>query len=110
MDRHSGLRPVKSLTVPLLVFAVILGAFWVAINDASSSANEKSLEATRRAINRAAVSCYAIEGRYPPDISYLEEHYGVTYDHDRYIVSYEAFASNIRPVIQVLVKGEKQLS
>ena len=33
-------------------------------------------ETLKKAIARASVQCYAIEGRYPPSIEYLEEHYG----------------------------------
>ena len=54
------------------------------------------------AVLRATVQCYAIEGMYPPDVQYLEDNYGVVYDHDRFIVHYEVFASNILPDITVV--------
>ena len=38
----------------------------------------------------------------------LERGYGLAYNKDAYIVSYDAFASNIMPNIQVLRKGETQ--
>lgn len=104
MKNKMRFRLAQSVIVPVVVFILMIAIFWIAISDASKSADAKSLEATERAINRAAVSCYAIEGRYPPDLAYLKEHYGITVNDSRYIINYEAFASNIRPKIQVLVK------
>lgn len=56
------------------------------------------------ALRRAAVACYGAEGCYPPDAAYLQEHYGIHYDAERYIVHYELFASNVMPEISVLEK------
>lgn len=55
----------------------------------------------RRAVTRASVQCYAIEGRYPPSVEYLEENYGVRIDRDRYNVFYNGFASNVMPEIVI---------
>lgn len=57
-------------------------------------------------VRRAAVACYASEGRYPQSLSHLEEEYGLRYDKERFIVRYDAFASNIMPDIGVHVRGE----
>ncbi|MFA6948020.1 MAG: hypothetical protein WCQ72_03485 [Eubacteriales bacterium] len=57
----------------------------------------------RCAIERAAVSCYATEGVYPPTLDYLCENYGVSVDISRYAVDYDCFASNIMP--SVIVSG-----
>lgn len=55
-----------------------------------------------RALKRAAVQCYAIEGRYPPNSAYIQKHYGVIIDEAYYNVYYDVFADNIMPEIQVL--------
>lgn len=60
--------------------------------------------ALHQAILDAAVQCCAIEGTYPASVAYLEENYGLVIDHDRYIVQYEVFASNILPEIQIIQK------
>ena len=54
------------------------------------------------AVRQAAVACYAAEGIYPPDVAYLETHYGVQVDREHYVVKYEVFASNLMPDITVL--------
>jgi len=53
-------------------------------------------------ISNAVVQCYALEGRYPPDIAYMQEHYGIYIDEERYIVHYDSIASNLMPQITVL--------
>ena len=53
-------------------------------------------------LRRAAVACYAAEGIYPPDLAYLEEHYGIQINEERYMVTYDALAENLMPDITVL--------
>ena len=43
--------------------------------------------------------CYAIEGRYPPSVEYLEENYAVQINRKKYNVFYDGFASNVMPEI-----------
>ncbi len=76
----------------------------LAATRAGSRATDADAEILRTAILRASVTCYAIEGRYPPRLSYLIAHYGVTVDTDRYIVSYDVFADNLMPDVRVLRK------
>jgi hypothetical protein len=63
-------------------------------------ANQKDI--LTDAINRDVVHCYSIEGFYPPSIEYIEEHYGLTYDRDLFIVDYEPIASNLMPNITII--------
>lgn len=56
------------------------------------------------ALRRSVAACYAAEGIYPPDLRYLQEHYGLQIDETRYRVFYEVFASNLMPEITVLEK------
>ena len=58
-----------------------------------------------QALRRAAVACFATEGRYPPTLAYLTEHYGVQIDEARYTVFYEVVAENWMPEITVLEKS-----
>ena len=55
---------------------------------------------------RASVQCYAIEGRYPPSLEYLAQHYGIQIDKERYDVFYSGFASNFMPDITVNLHEE----
>ena len=40
----------------------------------------------KQELEQAAEHCYAVEGRYPPDLDYLEEHYGIRTEHRRFAV------------------------
>ena len=51
--------------------------------------------------------CDTLEGAYPESLEYLEKHYGLTVNKKEYIVTYEVFADNQLPTVQVLVRGEE---
>ena len=51
-------------------------------------------------------SCYAVEGRYPESLEYLEENYGIRVDREEYLVLYEVFADNVKPRFRVRRIGE----
>ena len=57
------------------------------------------------ALRRTAVACYAAEGFYPPDVAYMQEHYGLQLDNNRFTVRYVLQASNLMPDITVLDKS-----
>ena len=65
-------------------------------------ARAEGAQTLRDGITRACVQCYAIEGRYPPSVAYLEERYGIQIDEERYNVFYSGFASNLMPDITVI--------
>lgn len=96
---------LKSILMPVAFFVLCIVLFNWGIESLSYSTQTERLESTRRAVMRAAVQCYAIEGQYPPGIGYLTEHYGLVADTDRYIIDYSVFASNIMPSITVLPKN-----
>lgn len=92
----------KSMIVPVLIFVGLLIFLSVGIGNISTTSEAESRQILQDAVLRATVQCYAIEGMYPPDIKYLEDHYGLAFDRDRFIVHYEVFAGNILPDITVI--------
>ena len=103
VDRRSRRR--KSQTKGYLLSAaallLLVGVFAAGALYFAGKAGQKGEESLRRAVTRASVQCYAIEGRYPPSVEYLEENYGVRIDRDRYNVFYNGFASNVMPEIVI---------
>lgn len=85
----------------LAAFAGVLVLFVSGVLTFSNEADARGAETLRDAIRRASVQCYAIEGRYPPNVEYLEENYGIQIDRNRYDVFYSGFASNFMPDITV---------
>lgn len=65
-------------------------------------ANEQGKNAVREAVLKAAVYCYAVEGMYPRDISYLEDKYGLVVNRNKYKIDYDLFATNILPDVYVI--------
>ncbi len=65
-------------------------------------------ETVREAVKNAALTCYAVEGAYPDSLEYLKENYHLSYNEDRYFITYDAFASNRIPDINVTERGQKE--
>ena len=95
-------RSLSGYLLSLLLFLAVLFFFLFGVRAMESKSEEESLASLRNAIQRACVQFYAIEGRYPPRVEYLEEHYGIVIDRDRYHVFYDGWASNVMPDITVL--------
>lgn len=87
--------------LPVLVTGVLLCFLTGLLNlpDGQAEEEKRQLETV---LQRASVACYAAEGIYPPNLTYLEEHYGVQIDEKRYVVTYDAVAANLMPDITVL--------
>lgn len=89
------------LALPVaIVLALVL--FAGALDSLTVGRSAEDLRQLEEALRRGCVSCYAVEGRYPPDLDYLKEHYGIQVDEDRYAVVYDVFAPNLMPDITVL--------
>lgn len=98
----------RGLALTLAVFAALFGGAVAAFQKIGSSSENMEEQLVLDAVRRATLTCYAVEGAYPQSLEELERGYGLAYNKDAYIVSYDAFASNIMPNIQVLRKGETQ--
>lgn len=85
------------------IFLVFVGFLFIAVNNAEIGAHEENYNILKDALSRSVVQCYAIEGFYPPNIEYLESNYGLVVDHNKYIISYNIFASNIMPEFDVFI-------
>ena len=88
------------MTVGFLIALMLL--FNMGVNHLVSASEQEALESVRNAVTRAMIQFYAIEGYYPPSLDYLIDRYGIQVDRDRFIVHYNAFASNIRPQVIIM--------
>lgn len=98
-------RTAWRLALSFVVLAAVLGALAIGSFSVSRTADIERVRALERAIHRSLVSCYAVEGAYPSDVAYLEEHYGLVIDHTKYVVDYETIGSNILPSVTVVPLG-----
>lgn len=89
----------------LLLFAAMICACCLLLGNIESRERQAECDLVQEAVKKAALTCYAVEGAYPRELQYLRDHYGLAYDTGKYIVSYDAFASNLMPEIHVLERG-----
>ena len=89
----------------VLLMIVLLGGVWMLVNRVGSSSGAAQTEFVTKAVHNAALTCYAVEGAYPESLEYLREHYRLAYNTERFVVEYDAFASNLMPTINVLERG-----
>ena len=95
------LKNIKGIAFTLIILAAVIALFITAVNGAAEKADASATATLERAVRRAAVQCYAIEGFYPVDLDYLVENYGVIIDETRFSVYYQADTPNYIPVIIV---------
>lgn len=96
---------IRRIVLPLLLFAVLLTAGTAMFRAVGTASGAAETELVRDAVRQAALTCYAVEGAYPSGLDYLQQHYGLVFDEEAYIVVYDAFASNVMPDVLVLERG-----
>ena len=89
----------------LWILAAVL-CFLLALSRLDRGQEEQGRQQLEEALRRTAVTCYAIEGFYPPSLAYMQNHYGLSYDEKVYAVHYEVFAANLMPEITVLERTQ----
>lgn len=96
---------IRSIIYAVLII-IFLHILFFAINWDKDYIDNQEISLIEQSIKKAVINCYAIEGVYPQDIEYIEKNYGVSINHDKYVVDYQIFAPNILPDIEVVPKGK----
>lgn len=100
--RHGILR---TLVITLAVFALLFSVAISLLDYIGNVSDDAQTDMVKSAVRNAVLTCYAVEGAYPSDLQHLVDNYGLAYDEERFLITYDAFASNIFPDIRVNVKG-----
>ncbi|MCQ2541966.1 MAG: hypothetical protein MJ112_06685 [Lachnospiraceae bacterium] len=100
-------RIKESVNIPLLGCIIVVVLFLVAVQGISGSSYFDERAALESAIEKDIIHCYALEGFYPPSIAYMEENYGLTFNHDRFTINYERMGSNTMPTYIIIDRGGK---
>jgi len=98
-------RIKKKINLPLISCVVVLTLFIIAVQGISGSSYFDERAALESALEKDIIHCYALEGFYPPSIEYMESNYGLTYNHDRFIIDYKRMGSNVRPAYIIIDRG-----
>ncbi len=97
-----GFPLLKKLHLSLLAFLLLVFIALSGLNDISNRTSDSQRESLERAIERSVSHCYALEGTYPPSLEYIKNHYGLTYDEDRFFVDYRFIGSNMLPDVTII--------
>lgn len=97
-----GFLPRLISMLPLLTGILILLLFLRGVQSVSDTTVAKQQESLETALSRSIAQCYAVEGMYPPSLSYLKEHYGLTYDENKFLIDYQSIGANLMPEVVVL--------
>jgi len=103
--KKNALDFLKSAVMPVAFTAAVILLVASGFRQTDEASSAEGLRILEDSIRRAVVVCYAVEGRYPDSIAYIENNYGIHIDRTRYVVHYSIFASNIMPDITVLPLG-----
>lgn len=88
-----------------ILFVIIIVGFLLGIATLQGTKEKGGKEFLETAIEHDITHCYAVEGKYPPSIQYLEDNYGLTYNKENYLIDYTIVGANIRPTVMILEKN-----
>ena len=95
---------INGSRIYIILAILIIPIFINIIHVADTSSSNEAMRLATESIKRATITCYAIEGSYPPSYRYLKENYNISIDENTFAVHYEIFASNIMPEITVIAR------
>ena len=90
----------------IFIFVALILVFLFGFQSAQQGLNKGDINRVEKAIQKAALECYSIEGAYPKNLEYLKKHYGLYIQEDKYLVRYHYVASNMMPDTDVYRKGD----
>lgn len=101
--RHGNiLRIFSKIHLTYIAFVVVIVLVGFGLSTLSNTTSESKRDSLESAIRRDVMHCYAIEGTYPPSLSYMEQHYGLTYDKTEFFVDYQSNGGNLIPDITII--------
>jgi uncharacterized protein (DUF4213/DUF364 family) len=100
--RKSAWDFLRNAILPVLFTVSVMVLIVSGLRQTESSSSAEGLRILEDSIRRAVIASYAIEGRYPDSIEYIEANFGIHVDRNRFVVHYSIFASNILPEIRVI--------
>ena len=103
--KASGASAVIKNIVPIFFFLMVVLVVLISLQNVKVSNNREGLKVMEQGVRRAAVQCYAIEGKYPQNLEYLSDNYGLLLDDSKYVYHYQLMASNMMPEIKVFDKA-----
>ena len=106
MKYHFLERSHKNYILHYILFLFVIMLFFIIFSQyvEKHSVSEQCINLTET-VRKDIVHCYALEGKYPETIEYLEEHYGLIYDKQSFYIDYLPIGENIMPDFTVISIG-----
>ena len=100
---YSDVKQSKAFLIGLILVLLLIAviAAWSMTRGSGADLTEEGAAAIQDTVQKGALQCYVVEGVYPPDLQYLQDHYGLQINTDAYYVTYDVFASNQPPIVVV---------
>ena len=67
------MKKLGKITAIILIFAALFWGIVRSLNQTSGQIRNEEAQLIEQRIEQAAVLCYALEGSYPEDVSYLDK-------------------------------------
>jgi hypothetical protein len=93
---------LRTAVLPLLFTVAVFVVIGIGLRQTGEASSAEGLRILEDSLRRAVVMNYAIEGRYPESLEYIEENFDIHIDRTRFVVHYRVFAVNIMPEITVI--------
>lgn len=93
-----------SLVVSVLIIVAVAAVVFLNFDETKQA--DRQTDMIEDSVMSTVAQCYALEGKYPDNLEYLQENYGLQLDTELYIYHYEKFASNILPDVRVFERPE----
>jgi|LGOV01.1.fsa_nt_gb hypothetical protein len=105
MNKLYKLKNIQ-LSIMFIVSICIIVIIFSGIDSYDNKFDTVETSRIQTVVEKYAIQCYATEGAYPPNVEYLEEHYGLILNEEKYIYEYEPIAENIKPIIHIFIKPD----
>lgn len=107
-QRHPYLTRLKKFHFSFVLFIAFFLFILLSIENVNSVTLSKQYESLDQALKRNIAHCYAVEGTYPPSLSYLVDHYGLTYNENIFYVDYRPISANLYPDYEIIILQETE--
>lgn len=101
--KHPLLHKFRNFRFSFILYILIFIVFLIWVSNIDHMTSDKELESLELALKHDIVHCYAVEGTYPPNLNYLIDHYGLTFDQSRFYIDYQPIGSNIYPDYEIII-------
>lgn len=99
--KNSGIKS-GGVLLSGLIMAGSLIIFTGELRDMQANIQKKEQVHLEQVLHQSAAMCYSLEGRYPKNLAYLKEQYGIHWQEEKFLVDFEYVGNNLPPDIVVI--------